>query len=243
MWGIQVVKFFSSTTQRRLSSSWTFFIFNEAQQKRGKVDYIDTTTCQFFTMIIISSGKKTKKTARPIWWFRIYNNDDDYTPQSLCGKVLHGECFTPLQTIVQKQPKWRLQILLQREKKTKKKLLCVQKERKVTPNKSLYFHYIYIYTSAVGYVKMVFRFFLSLWLVMFQCSSASGAVLERVRVLTQQVVAESVVGNRTSTGSHVRSLSSVLCLLNSTFFFFRLIIQLNQLYIVKINLNFNCFVF
>jgi hypothetical protein len=130
------------------------------------------------------------------------------------------------------------------KKKTKKKLLCVQKERKVTPNKSLYFHYIYIYECCWLREDGVPLFFLSLWLVMFQCSSASGAVLERVRVLTQQVVAESVVGNRTSTGSHVRSLSSVLCLLNSTFFFFfRLIIQLNQLYIVKINLNFNCFVF
>ena len=138
--------------------------------------------------------------------------------------------------------KWRLQILLQREK-TKKTVMCA-KGRKVTPNKSALLS-LYIYTSAVGYVKMVFRFFLSLslWLV-FQCSSASGAVWERVRVLTRQVVAESVVGNRTSTGSHVRSLSSVLCLLNSTFFllFVCLIIQLNQLYRVNINLNFNCFV-
>jgi hypothetical protein len=220
MGGIQVVKFFSSTTQRRLSSSWTFFIFNEAQQKRGKVDYIDTTTCQFFTMIIISSGKKKKKQRGQF---------DDFVYIIMMMTIHRNHCVEKsfmvsvshlCRRLYKNNQNGVCRFFCKEKKKTKKKLLCVQKERKVTPNKSLYFHYIYIYTSAVGYVKMVFRFFLSLWLVMFQCSSASGAVLERVRVLTQQVVAESVVGNRTSTGSHVRSLSSVLCLLNSTFFFF-----------------------
>ena len=59
------------------------------------------------------------------------------------------------------------------KRKNKKTVMCA-KGRKVTPNKSALLS-LYIYTSAVGYVKMVFRFFLSLFVTWSRAEAVVGS--------------------------------------------------------------------
>lgn len=209
-------EFRSWNSSSRQLSSWTFHLqWGPARRRRrGKVDCKKLTnntttnrcqtTCQFLMMILPVEAKLPP-------WLLSLNNDDEYRKKKIVKKSLarwFHTCADDSPRILHSiEKRWRR---LQQQPKTRfckeylfllmKKKLKSQRRRREKGNKSLYFHYMHQDGVCVCSAFI-------LWLL-FQCSSAPGAVLESHTHTTPtlhstQQVAAPVVG-RSSTGSHAR---------------------------------------